>query len=62
MCNGIVMSCPEPELKIQDHQKNEENKDFKFWQNIHTANERIPIEALTFGADVIFKVLRRFEK
>jgi hypothetical protein len=58
------MLCPEPELKIQDHQKGiiEENKDFNSRQNIHAANERIPVEALTFGADAIFKVLRRFVK
>jgi hypothetical protein len=33
------------------------SKDFDFWQNIHAANERIPVDALTFGANAIFKVL-----
>lgn len=36
-------------------------KDFNFWQNIHAANERIPVEALAFGSDAIFEVLQRFE-
>jgi len=37
-------------------------KDFSFWQNIHAANERIPVESLAFGADAIFRVLQRFGK
>ena len=37
-------------------------KDFNFWQTIHAANERIPVEALTFGTEAIFKVLQRFGK
>jgi len=35
-------------------------RDFNFWQTVHAANERIPVEALTFGADAIYKVLQRF--
>ena len=34
--------------------------DFLFWQLMHGADERIPVEALTFGADAIYKVLQRF--
>lgn len=34
--------------------------DFNFWQTTHAANERIPVEALTFGANAIYKVLQRF--
>jgi hypothetical protein len=37
-------------------------KDFNFWETVHAANERIPAEAVTFGADTIFKVLQRFGK
>jgi len=37
-------------------------RDFNFWQTMHAANERIPVEALTFGADAIYKVLQRFGK
>ncbi len=37
-------------------------KDFNFWQTTHVANERIPVEALTFGTEAIFKVLQRFGK
>jgi hypothetical protein len=65
MCNGIVchvLSRSLRKYKIIKKKKIEENKDFNIWQNIHEANERIPIEALTFGADAIFKVLRRFGK
>jgi acetylornithine deacetylase/succinyl-diaminopimelate desuccinylase-like protein len=35
-------------------------KDFNFWQNIHAAHERIPVEALTFGTDAIYRVMQRF--
>jgi acetylornithine deacetylase/succinyl-diaminopimelate desuccinylase-like protein len=35
-------------------------KDFNFWQNTHAADERIPVEALAFGTDAIFKLLQRF--
>jgi acetylornithine deacetylase/succinyl-diaminopimelate desuccinylase-like protein len=34
--------------------------DFNFIQTIHAANERIPVEALDFGAEAIYKVLQRF--
>ncbi len=33
---------------------------FNFWQTTHAANERIPVEAISFGADAIFKLLQRF--
>jgi len=35
-------------------------RDFNFWQTMHAANERIPVEALTFGTDAIYKLLQRF--
>ena len=34
--------------------------DFAFWDAIHAADERIPIEALDFGADAIYRLLQRF--
>ena len=34
--------------------------ELSFWQLTHGANERIPVEALTFGTETIFKVLQRF--
>ena len=34
--------------------------DFDFARTIHGADERVPAEALTFGADAIYQVLRRF--
>ena len=34
---------------------------FNFAQTIHAADERIPIEAVDFGAEAIFEVLKRFE-
>ena len=33
---------------------------FNFTQTIHAADERIPVEAVQFGADAIFKALQRF--
>lgn len=36
-------------------------KNFNFSQTIHAADERIPIEAVDFGANAIFEVLKRFE-
>ncbi len=33
---------------------------FNFSQTIHAADERIPAEALSFGADAIYKALQRF--
>jgi len=35
-------------------------EDFNFMQAIHAADERIPVEALAFGTDAIYKVLQRF--
>jgi acetylornithine deacetylase/succinyl-diaminopimelate desuccinylase-like protein len=37
-------------------------RDFDFSQTIHAADERIPLEALDFGASLLFKVLQRFGK
>ena len=34
--------------------------DFDFLQTIHAADERIPIEAMEFGTNAIYEVLRRF--
>ena len=36
-------------------------EDFNFSRTIHAADERIPIEALDFGANAIFEVLKHFE-
>ena len=36
-------------------------QDFNFSQIIHAADERIPIEALDFGANAIYEILKRFE-
>jgi acetylornithine deacetylase/succinyl-diaminopimelate desuccinylase-like protein len=35
-------------------------KDFNFTRTIHAADERIPIEAVDFGANAIYEVLKRF--
>ena len=35
-------------------------EDFDFTQTIHGADERIPVDAVAFGADAIYQVLRRF--
>jgi len=35
-------------------------EDFDFTQTIHRADERIPVDAVAFGADAIYKLLRRF--
>ena len=35
-------------------------EDFNFSQMIHAADERIPVEAVDFGANVIYKLLQRF--
>lgn len=37
-------------------------RNFNFWQTTHAANERIPAEALAFGTDAIYQVIRRFGK
>lgn len=34
--------------------------DLSFWELTHGADERIPVEALTFGSDCIYKVIQRF--
>ncbi len=34
--------------------------DFNFMQTMHAADERIPVEALDFGTQAIYKVLQRF--
>jgi acetylornithine deacetylase/succinyl-diaminopimelate desuccinylase-like protein len=34
--------------------------DFNFSQTIHGADERIPVEAIAFGAEAIYKALQRF--
>jgi acetylornithine deacetylase/succinyl-diaminopimelate desuccinylase-like protein len=36
-------------------------EDFNFSQTIHAADERIPIEALDFGTNAIYEVLKRYE-
>lgn len=36
--------------------------DFNFLQTLHAADERIPIEALDFGTEAIYKVMQRFGK
>jgi len=35
--------------------------DFNFIRTIHAADERVPVEALDFGAQAIFKALQRFQ-
>lgn len=35
-------------------------QNFTFWETTHEADERIPVEAVTFGADAIYKLLQRF--
>ena len=34
--------------------------DFNFNETVHAADERIPAEALSFGAGATYKVLQRF--
>ena len=34
--------------------------DFNFSQTIHAANERVPVESMTFGTDAIYTALQRF--
>jgi len=34
----------------------------RFWELAHAADERIPVESLTFGTDAIYKLLQRFGK
>ncbi|MBN1487371.1 MAG: M20/M25/M40 family metallo-hydrolase [Anaerolineae bacterium] len=35
-------------------------KDFKYFEAIHAADERVPVKAVEFGADAIYKVLQRY--
>ena len=35
-------------------------EDFNFIRTIHAADERVPVEALDFGAQAIFKAMQRF--
>jgi acetylornithine deacetylase/succinyl-diaminopimelate desuccinylase-like protein len=35
-------------------------KDFNFTQTIHAADERIPIDAVEFGTNAIYELLKRF--
>jgi acetylornithine deacetylase/succinyl-diaminopimelate desuccinylase-like protein len=34
-------------------------EDFAFMQTVHAADERIPVEAVTFGTDCVFQALQR---
>jgi acetylornithine deacetylase/succinyl-diaminopimelate desuccinylase-like protein len=36
-------------------------EEFKFFDTIHAANERIPVEAVEFGTNAIYEVIRRYE-
>lgn len=35
-------------------------QDFTFTKTVHGRNERIPVGALTFGAEAMYQLLRRF--
>jgi acetylornithine deacetylase/succinyl-diaminopimelate desuccinylase-like protein len=35
-------------------------EEFLFFETVHAANERIPVEALHFGADAVYEALRRY--
>ena len=49
-------------IKYQlDHKTRDLPQDFNFSQTIHAADERIPIEAVTFGTNAIYEVLKRFK-
>jgi len=34
---------------------------FSFWRLLHGVDERIPVEALAFGSEAIYRLLQRFE-
>lgn len=34
--------------------------DFDFVQTIHAADERIPVDAVRFGTDMIYELLQRY--
>lgn len=36
--------------------------EFNFLQTFHAADERIPVEALAFGIDAVYKTIQRFGK
>jgi len=36
--------------------------DFEYLQTVHAADERIPTESVSFGAEAIYKVLQRFQE
>jgi di/tripeptidase len=35
---------------------------FNFFKTIHAADERIPVEAMDFGTNAIFELLRRYKE
>jgi acetylornithine deacetylase/succinyl-diaminopimelate desuccinylase-like protein len=35
-------------------------RDFDFWQTVHAADERIPVDAIEFGAQAVYRALERF--
>jgi acetylornithine deacetylase/succinyl-diaminopimelate desuccinylase-like protein len=35
-------------------------RDFNFTATVHAADERIPVGAVAFGADAIYKAIQRF--
>jgi acetylornithine deacetylase/succinyl-diaminopimelate desuccinylase-like protein len=35
--------------------------DFNFFETIHAADERIPMDAVAFGADAIYELLNRYK-
>jgi acetylornithine deacetylase/succinyl-diaminopimelate desuccinylase-like protein len=35
--------------------------DFNFAKTIHAADERIPLDAVTFGTDAIYELLKRYK-
>ena len=36
------------------------SKNFDFWQTVHAADERVPVEAVEFGAQAVYRALKRF--
>jgi acetylornithine deacetylase/succinyl-diaminopimelate desuccinylase-like protein len=34
--------------------------DFDFWQTIHAANERVPVAAVEFGSEAVYRALERY--
>jgi len=37
-------------------------EDLKLWELVHGADERIPADAVDFGASMIYKLLQRFHQ